>query len=253
MHRIPSQAAWRARPFALPSPLRSLLPAALLLASLAVTVVAGSNPCPDQPVHTYGPDATLGSHPRGVVGPRGAFVSYSGSGMSATYVQGTAWVVDTNVQECDGVPGFAVDWDGDADAGVGGAFFGSGSWAEDPDCGYRLNLHGPRVSVVDDLHGPTVPFLVAEDDQMGPIKVVLPSGGYACVTSGTLIPGDAAVDPTVDVDDCVAGPFFGEGATCGSGGGDGGYWVLLLEPYAIDHFGQPTFADPPTTGTITAY
>ena len=196
--------------------------------------------CPPQPVHTYV-----------------AFLSVGGRSWTVTggdeVVTWQILVLDTNTEDCDG-DGLPETFDGDFDLGVGGAFFGHGAWVNDPDCDYGLNEHGGNVVVSDAVFGPDMGFFVGEDDQGGPVKIVDSSTGLViCETSGSITPGDPATDPTADADDCLSEHFVGSGQTCGTGGGDGGYWVLLDGVFVDEHGGNVGAGNPPTTGTITAY
>ena len=203
-----------------------------------------TNPCPDQPVHTYGSGGSAGGRSATVTG-------------GDDFGVGVVTVTDTNADDCDG-DGYAGDWDGDYDAGVGGGAFGYGPWATDPDCAYGYNLHGPNVVVNDVVFGNNIGFVVGEDDQSGPVKVPVDEDadgvpeGYICETSGSISPGDPATDPTADADDCLSNHYVGSGSTCGSGGGDGLYWVFL-DGVFVDENGGVTAGNPPTTGTITAF
>lgn len=212
----------------------------VLAATAPLAAIEAHNPCPDQPVHTYHSLASNGNQDD-------VFFRYNGLWY---YVA----VADTNISNCnpwDATP--FMDWDGDYDNGIGGAFFGYGAWTDDPDCNYRLNHHGSMVTVDDIVFGSGIKFIVGEDDQNGPVKVVDPETGLTvCTTTGAITPGDPFADPTADADDCIGGVFTGTGWTCGSGGGDGGYWVALLS-YYIDDWGNVVIANPPIAGTITAY
>ena len=193
-------------------------------------------PCPDQPTHTYegagGFAANASSH--GVL-------------IAAGYVL----VKDTNTGDCGTGP---ADWDGDYDSGTGGAFFGHGAWASDPDCNYRLNVHGPNVAVNDVVFGNAIAFVTAENDRDGPTKIWNPATEtWVCETDGSIRPGDPAENPAADPDDCVSEVFVGSGTTCGSGGGDGGYWVVLMGAFGDEADGGVALSNPPTTGTITAF
>lgn len=211
----------------------------LIVGMLAGGFAASANPCPDQPVHTYG----LGGFASG----RSESVGY-GAG------SGTVAVTDTSTADCYPADGVPFDYDGDYDSGVGGAFFGYGAWADDADCAYALNVHGPNVVANDALHQGDVWFVVGEDDQTGPAKVRdSQTGVTVCEVDGSINPcpdnNPALCGPTDDPDDCLTRPFQGKGATCGSGGGDGGYWVFLSGVFA-DETG---LGNPPTAGTITAF
>ena len=231
----------------------AILAALLMLAALPALPAGAHNPCPDQPVHFY--------H---------AFVPGKNRAMSALDESGWAGFVvvsDTNVADCNPIDGVPGDWDGDYDVGVGGAAFGYGSWIDDPDCGYQLNHHGGNVVVNDAVFGSNIWFMTGEDDQSGPVKIQDPvTLEYTCTTSGSIMPGDPATDPTADADDCLSGLFVGVGFTCGSGGGDGLFWVFF--PYMADCSSgecrvNPNSApglasnvvlgNPATTGTIAAF
>ena len=138
--------------------------------------------------------------------------------------------------------------DGDYDVGIGGAFFGAGPWADESICGYGLDAHGTSVTVVD-LVNPDIRFVTAADDQNGPVIISLGSGRSVCETDGNISPGDPAVDPTADADDCMSATFVSTGTACGTGG-DGGYWVALVAA-RFNQQGQNT-APAPTQGWIYA-
>ena len=204
--------------------------------------------CEPQSVHTYGSG--------GSVSLRSALAS-TGQGFGAR----TAHVWDSNLADC----GYHDQnfFDGDYDAGVGGAFFGYGAWVDDEcyDQGpnyWHLNSHGPNVVVEDMVFGRDIWFVTGEDDQTGPVKFYADydGDGYAealvCETDGSINPGDPATDPTADPDDCLSEPYLGVGQTCGTGGGDGGYWVFLYEGY-VEENGGVLLGNTPTAGTITAY
>lgn len=192
--------------------------------------------CPKEPTHTYGAGTYAGGRSATLTG-------------GETYARGHITVHDTNVNACDN-----IGFDGDYDAGIGGAFFGYGAWADDAECNYGLNTHGGNVAIQDLVFGSEIAFLTGEDDQSGPVKVVdAETGAVVCETDGTISPGDASVDPTADSDDCLSETYIGTGATCGSGGGDGGYWVLLLGIFLAEDGSGLTLANPPTSGTITAF
>ena len=214
--------------------------AAVLALSFVAAAAHGANPCPDQSVHTYGQG--------GAVGGRSAAVTF-GQAIGT----GLAQVADTNSTDCDPTNPAPADWDGDYDAGLGGAFFGYGPWAEDPDCDYDLNLHGPNVAVNDVVFGAFITFVTGEDDQGGPIKIQNPlDGSWTCEVSGSITPG-LVTDPSADPDDCVSAPFLGVGATCGTGGGDGGYWVFLHAVFVDENPASVDLRNPATTGTVTAF
>lgn len=194
---------------------------ALLLPLLALGPGA-SAACPPQPTHTV------------AVGMPMAYVWLTGA-----YGAGVVSVTDTNAEDCDGDP-VTSDSDGDMDLGVGGGAFGWGRWANDETCGFAYNVHGPRV-VGKDVLGRPLLFYVAEDDQDGPVvRVDEATGETVCETNGVITPEE-------DPDDCTSGWQYGVGRTCGTGGGDGLYWVFVhtyvdLGGYAADG----------TVGTLTA-
>lgn len=200
-----------------------LLAALVLCASLPWTAGGADAACPSQFVHTYVAGPSAGGHVRSLL-------------EDDLTITGVVAVADSNEQDCDGdgVPG---DWDGDLDLGVGGAFFGHGPWANEPVCQFGLNVHGPNVVVADIFYGFQVFFVVGEDDRNGPVLIQDPvTLEWVCLTDGIIAPGDAATDPTRDPDDCVSDVFrYGVGRTCGQGGGDGGFWVLLLGAYADEY------------------
>ena len=223
-----------------------ILGVALVLAAIPLAAVSAANPCPDQFAHTYGVGGSAG----------GRSMTATGSD-TGDFGVGFVTVTDTNVSECDGDPNTTADWDGDLDAGVGGGAFGYGAWAEDPDCNYALNVHGPNVAVSDVVFGNAIAFVVGEDDQSGPIKVQDPTdGSWICTTSGGITPcpdnDPAQCGPTDDADDCLSVVFVGTGQTCGTGGGDGLYWVFLSGVHVTENGGVEA-KNPPTTGFITAF
>ena len=193
--------------------------------------------CPAQATHQYGVASSAGVRSATLLGggARGA---------------GASFVTDSNVADCDGdgVPG---DWDGDYDLGTGVAFFGYGQWAEDPDCDYGLNVHGPNVVVNDAAYGLGLGFVVVEVSQQGPTKVPVDDDGdgtpegYVCETEGVFNP--------TSPNGCVSRRFVGTGHTCGAGGGDGGYWVVLDGFFVDENGGFPTMGPSPTVGTVTAH
>ena len=192
--------------------------------------------CLDQPVHWY----AMGT------GAGGNFTTHG-----VEFVGGAVLVMDTNTGDCGTDP---ARRDGDYDWGVGGGFFGYGDWARDPDCNYLLNVHGPNVVVNDVVFGSAIAFVTAENDRDGPTKIWNPvTETYVCETDGSIRPGDPAENPTADPDDCVSEVFVGVGATCGEGGGDGGYWVVLMGTFVDEADGGVALSNPPTTGTITAF
>ncbi|HWH09012.1 MAG TPA: hypothetical protein VNX21_07410 [Candidatus Thermoplasmatota archaeon] len=241
--------------------MRLLLLAATLTALLAASTGGlAENACIGQMVHTY--SGTLSNGNDRVASSEVTLMALYTPNVAVGGAR-TVHVADSNTEDCNGAGGTPLggpdgtpfDWDGDHDTGDLGAFFGYGAWAEAPDpCGYHLNLHGPNVAVADFVFGSTVPFLTFEDDQSGPLMVVDPNtGDVTCVTDGIV----SASDP----DDCISDadpagpghqPYYGVGATCGAGGGDGGYWVVLLFPYFEERSGQWHMANPPVHGTIFA-
>lgn len=219
---------------------RATLPAIafLILGLLATGPAASSNPCDDQPVHTY---------------VLGGYLSGSSALIGQAVRGGNAMVTDSGTADCNPADGVPLDFDGDYDVGVGGAFFGYGRWAEDPDCNYELNVHGPHVEVHDLVHRGDVWFVVGESDQDGPTRTHDPQTGKAlCEPDGTINPcwnnDPAMCDPSDDMDDCLSPPFRGVGTTCGTGGADGGYWVFLT---GVSVEGT-MIRNVPTSGTITA-
>ena len=199
--------------------------------------------CMASPLSSAGPCEAQNAHVYGVPGAAG------GKGDAVTVLDvatggaiGLVSVMDTNVDDCDG-DGLGGDFDGDYDSGVGGAFFGYGTWAADEDCGHRLHAHGAQVVVNDVVFGAGIRFFVGEDDQDGPLRAQDPEdGSWICMTDGLISPGPDGF-PAADADDCLAGLYTGQGRTCGRGGGDGGYWVALV----------PTRGgNPPTSGIIVA-
>lgn len=171
-------------------------PAALLAAPFATAA------CKEQPVHTYTTPGAGGLD-------RGAGV-VSGAGV--------IWVADTNLVDCDG-DGTPADWDGDYNVGEGGAAFGWGPWASDPDCGFGVFVHGPYV-LVSDVTFAEVAFTIGEDDMDGPQVVTDATGATTCMTDGM-------ITPDMDPDDCISPVYVTRGQTCGTGGGDGLYWVFI--------------------------
>ena len=188
-----------------------LVVSALLLAAAAAGMPAAANSCFPQMNHVYGYGPLAGHHPEGVgwltMVPIGA---------------GTVAVVDTNTIDCDQNPLNGPDYDGDLDAGTGGGAFGWGPNAAA--CGPH-NVHGPNVVVNDFVFGQLLAFYVAENDQTA----------TGCNTDGILT--------DVDPDDCFSPLYVGVGTTCGTGGGDGLYWVVFV----------PWAANPPVAGVLTAY
>ena len=208
-----------------------------LLVSATFVLATGSawNPCPDQPTHSYFTTGTTG-------------MRSSSADTETKY--GSVRVFETNVSDCDG-DGLVWDFDGDFETGIGGGFFGYGTWVDDPDCS-ALNAHGPNVNVNDFTWGNGVAFVVGEDDQSGPTKIYDPLlGKWQCETDGAITPGNPAADPNADADDCLSQVFIGTGHTCGSGGGDGGYWVILV--MEAGETGAGYAYNPATSGVITAF
>ena len=212
----------------------------LLAAGLAAPGLAlARGPCPPEPIHTY-------------------FFSFSTATRSTTTAvsSGAGWVgvTDTNTLDCNG-DFVGNDFDGDYDLGFGGTFFGYGAWAMDVECDYDLNTYGPYVVVNDIPFGPNIHFVTGEDDQAGPVKVQDPnSGEWTCLTDGSITPcpnnDPSLCDPLGDADDCLSGAYVGFGESCGTGGGDGGFWVFLLSDYR-EEGGFVNLANPPSWGTIT--
>lgn len=219
--------------------LRSLVCLVLLAAGFATAM---PNNCPPQQTHTY------------------ALGFSSGFRTATNPVDEMRWgyvaVWDTNTSDCNGdmQPG---EFDGDYDAGLGGGFFGYGPWADEPTCEYDLNQHGPSVVVSDFVFGPDIRFAIGADDMAGPVVTVDPvTGATTCETDGAITPGDPAVDPWADADDCLTptidgGSTGGWGTTCGAGG-DGGYWVFLFGSYTETGAGNVVVSNPPTAGTISS-
>lgn len=212
----------------------SLASGLVLCAAAFVGVASGANPCPPQPVHAYPGFAPSNGNSASVIGPYFTFGD----------------VADTNLSPCNTL-GPDPRWDGDYDVGLDSAFFGYGAWAEDPDCDYQLHAHGPNVSVQDVVFGNRISFIVAENDQNGPIKFPLVDQNgnvirYFCETDGVISPcppgGCDFNDPMQDHDDCAGPVYLGTGQTCGYGGGDGGYWVLFVPASNV-----------PVAGTIVAF
>ena len=206
---------------------------------------SGHPDCPAEPVHTYGSGSSVGGR------------SATATGGNDTGV-GFVTVTDTNEADCNG-DGIVGDWDGDYDAGTGGGAFGWGPWANEPTCNNQFNVHGPNVVVNDIIPNYPISFVVGEDDQAGPVIIPVDEDadgvpeGYICETSGSITPGDPATDPTADADDCLSGQYTTTGATCGSGGGDGLFWVFLDGLFVDENGAGTTVKNPPTTGTITAF
>lgn len=215
----------------------SFLPVAVCLAlPLAVLVAApgASAECFEERTHSYfwGPSAGWETEP-------------FGDGLTLAGV----YAYDTMQQDCDG-DGIR-DPDGVLDAGFGGGFFGFGPWADEAICNYGFRSHGGTVEVLDHVHGPNIHFYVGADDTNGPaLKTDPVTGATVCETSGAITPGDPAVDPLADADDCLSPLYVHVGTTCGAGG-DGGYWVILME-VVQESSQQVLVSNPPVQGTITA-
>lgn len=215
----------------------SFLPVALCLVLALVVLVAAPGAqaeCFPESTHTYtwGPSAAWETEP-------------FGEGL----VLGGVYVFDSMQQDCDGDG--VRDPDGVYDAGFGGGFFGFGPWADESICDYGLRPHGANVEVLDHVHGPNVHFYIGADDTAGPVITTDPvTGETRCETSGAITPGDPADNPLFDADDCLSPLYVHVGATCGAGG-DGGYWVILME--VVKETSQQVFvSNPPVQGTITA-
>lgn len=213
-----------------------LLAISLLVMPLGTISVAGlgGGPCWSQWVHEY---VAAGLPP--------------GAPRSRTLLEpGPVTVVDTNLADCNG-DGVPLDFDGDYDLGSGGGFFGRGPWANAWLCQNELNQHGSHYVVMDILWGPTIPFFVGEDDMDGPLLIQVDQE-YVCLTDGMITPGPWT-DPTADPDDCLSGPWVGTGTACGTGGSDGGDWVILTVVATLDVPGGISLTNPATEGTIAAY
>lgn len=225
--------------------MKTMLCVSLLLAATAaaVGVAHAYNPCPDEATHSYGYVVSNGRE-RHIVA-EAPLLRVGSLNVDLGYQE--VLVADSNAsQDCNG-DGVPADFDGDYDTGDHGAFFGHGQWANDVLCDYRLNVHGANVVLHDLVFGSLVAFVVAEDDQTGPTYIRDPALGddYYCVTDGLIA-------PSVDWDDCVSPTYLGSGQTCGSGGGDGGYWVIILHGGEEGATGVTVF-NPHTVGTVTAY
>lgn len=170
--------------------MRAIVLSCMLLATFVALGPAEAQ-CPSQPVHTYAPALLPGHHPDALV---------------SVAPPGAVSVVDTNAADCDNNAFTTPDYDGDLDAGVGGAAFGWGPNAAA--CGPH-NVHGGNVVVNDFVWGSAVPFVVVEDDQ----------NAVGCATDGIVTGGPG---------ECVSVVFVGAGQTCGSGGGDGLFWVVFV-------------------------
>lgn len=231
--------------------MRAVLGLALLLVlpSLAAATVI-TPPCgAGQWTHTY-PLTGSNGHVAGIVAVEDIPLVGDGSVEGIITAEDIPIVADSNLADCDG-DGEGGDFDGDYDTGNGGAFFGYGPWAQDEACGYGLREHGVNVMVNDFAFGSNVLFVTAADDQTGPLFVPDPvRGGVVCETDGAITPGDPAVDPTADADDCMSATYVGTGVACGAGG-DGGYWVLLATGAMVA--GGVNVHNVPLAGTITAY
>lgn len=229
----------------------------LLVGFAGIVVPASANSvCPgvSQATHTYGPATGVSVLSRS-----------SGMSHSASLVS----VFDSNLAECNG-DDIPDDFDGDLDAGFGGAFFGLVGDivpAEMPSgCGYDLNTHAPGFVVAElgSSLGVTQGF-VGEDDRGEVVVVQDVDGSFSCTTDGLLSPGDPGSDMFADPGDC-GHPFSTsmpetENVTYATGdpnvdcapgqvGGDGGYWVMLT-PAAEEQAGRP-LVGPAFAGTITA-
>lgn len=81
------------------------------------------------------------------------------------------------------------------------------------------------------------------------------TGAVFCETDGRLAPcpgnDPALCGPTDDADDCLSDVFTGAGFTCGTGGGDGGYWVILAVHASVGN--ALAWSNPATMGTIAAF
>lgn len=180
---------------------------------------------------------------------------------STVSAYGTVVARDGNVADCDN-DGILLDYDGDLEQGLNGAFFGYGLWAYEPNCQYDLKTHGATVTVTGTTLPPNpvvqgIAFVTTADDTQGPIIIEDPTnpGFFICVADGIVTPGDPTVDPTADADDCISQIYVtpATGTACGAGG-DGGYWVTLLDVNAIARTAPPDLAatNVPLTGTISA-
>lgn len=230
--------------------MRPLLLVLGLLASAplpAVDAIHGA-PCDADDVHAY-PMHASNAHQRRIIAPVPLVDSDAGGSFAMQEVR----VGDSNLAEdCDPADGAPGDFDGDYDLGDHGAFFAAGPWADETICDYRLARWRLDPTVEDDAYA-AVPFVVGADDTSGP--TILPdseSDTATFLTDGTILPGDPAVDPSADPDDCLTPVYFGHGTTCGTGG-DGGYWVILLESYAVVREGSLASSCGPchAAGTIT--
>ena len=184
--------------------MRVLLLSCMLLSTIVVLGGAEAQ-CFAQPVHVYGSFPPPGHHPD-------ALLSVS--------PLGSVSVADTNVADCDSNVATTPDYDGDLDAGTGGAAFGWGANAAA--CGPH-NVHGPNVAVSDNVWGSLIQFVIVEDDQ----------NAAGCLTDGIVTGGPG---------ECVSPVYTGVGTTCGSGGGDGLFWVVFVGS-----------SPPPFTGTVVAF
>lgn len=235
--------------------------ASLLLLAGVVSLPAEAMPvCWGQFSHTYPLPLSLNGADRDVVAEVTHFTSYTLWVSVDGYQQ--VHVADSNLADCD-ADGVPLDFDGDYDAGDHGGFFPFGPWANEPTCNYGLSRHhGPNV-VVNDLVFANVPFLIGADDLNGPTIYPDPvTGQWVCQTDGSINPCDPwGCGPTDDPDDCLTDanwwvtghqPYFGSGYNWCGGGGDGGFWVILVEFYAQEFWGSFTTAAPHTAGSITA-
>ena len=106
--------------------------------------------------------------------------------------------------------------------------FPYGSWAGHSDCGYEVAGWGSNVAANDLVFGSSVAFVLAEDDQAGPIMIQDPvTGTWTCWTNGVIAPDH-------DLDDCVSPVYVGTGTACGTGGGDG-----KVHAYCVSSFANP--------------
>ena len=188
-----------------------ILGLALAMAAVPAAMVSAHNAAcaTTNAPHAYGAGGSVGAETEVIGSPSAGVVTVS----------------DNNTGDCDGdgVPG---DFDGDYEAGAGGGFFGAGPWANEPICQYGLKTHGTSVTVTDAISA-NIGFVTGADDQQGPVVIPDPvNGGNICETDGNISPGDPAVDPTADADDCLSTTFINSGTACGTGG-DGGYWVFI--------------------------
>lgn len=236
----------------------ALLPGSAAVALLLGGCTLGLDDAPCASNAPSGPPSCPHNSPHShTYGIGGSALAHPGSAMRETSLGGgTVIALDLNPLDCDGdgVPG---DFDGDFEWSAGGAFIGYGSWADESVCRYGLQTHGPFAVVHDIVLLHNVWFLTGADDTSGPTIQVDPSTGETtCTTDGTITPGDPVENPTADEDDCLSHPqnhfqYGSTGETCGYGG-DGGYWVLLLNVAAFVDEPNVTVSTQPTVGTITA-